>query len=372
MLFVEAAFPIKARAQDASKEKGNIITLREDGNTYLYITPAKAHGLKDNILKLNAIILETPLLKPPRGCNVEISYNIEQSTNDELPWLKLPNGSTFFELVPLYFENGKLKQASEGGSDLSIRINDFSDIIKSPYFTALGEANYPEPIFLPLRDVEVDSSDNGSVVIKYQTGFPVHVITNGKKIFVPFTQRQYMHFKVVRDQKTLQDDEKQYNSDNENLHSMKKEFAELSKKKSLTDFEKMRLSTDSFSLKSFQKLVDADKESVNVLAARLKHDQQSLNTLDPNAPAFINIDQPGTFNDDLIFPDIADKNDPGKIELWTINPDYFNPQLPLSAIQLMVVTYRYHPQMTTENMKAMAKKLFETIDYNKLKTLVER
>ncbi len=326
-----------AQTNTAEQKQGEITFQKNYLNYNTDNIPAViAHQLKVEIGKVQNIVLQNPLLQPPTGFNAGVEEFVSAAPA-EIPWQKHPGGQLVLGFKAFYLDNaaGSVKLNQEATSDMEININSFRNLYDKTY-------NEASPIFFFRYNWKMVDSTDEYYEIETTDKQPIRIISNGKPVFVPLTREQYLSYKIKIDKKNEDDGMQKYNYDN-------KTMADVPVK---------------------QKILDADKDLENTWHQKLNfHRQQlaSMNAGEKNQPAYIiwgGHANPGDLEE------LTASSDASGQELWTINPDYFNKNLPLSAIQLITVQAQYPPQYTGFMLDKLVS-IFHKTDYQKLKALIQ-
>ena len=264
----------------------------------------------------------------------------------EIPWQKQDPAVIDFGLPEFNIDPSthNIKAASEAFADLDIEINSFRQLYEDTYSTDIANSNYACPIFFFRYNQQLKDSTHDYIEYEMKNGGPpLRIITNGKPVFVPLTQDQYLNFQIQYNKKNADDATYSYVHDSVTI-------AAIPEKKTI---------------------LNADRELIHTWQQRMiKHRQRlnSLNTDEKKQAAYIVWGAAGNTSD---IEELSVKDDSNAQELWTINPDYFSKKLPYTAVQIIVVKPEYQPQMASDFIKTRVMNIYSGIDYKSLKALIQ-
>jgi hypothetical protein len=333
-----------AQTIDPQQLVGKIVFPKSSINFNTGNVPAAAAArLKSSLANIQNMVLQNRLLKQPVGFDVSVN-DFVMHVPTEINWQKQPPAVLSIGLLDLYIDKNTqtTKTSGEAYADLDIEINSFRRLYENSFEDDLSKVNHASPVFFFRYSQKQKDSTSNYIEFEITTGTVLRVITNGKSLFIPFTQEQYVRFKITSDQKNADDAEKQYEHD-------KKTMAESSSK---------------------QQVLVAEKKLADTWLLHLNRHQQQLNNM--GAPEKIKpacILYGGNNTDEI--EELTRADDPNGRELWTINPDYFNPNLTPGDVQLIVIKPEYHPHMASAFIKKKIMDIYATLDYQKLKTLIQ-
>ena len=319
--------------------------------------------MRTNLHAIESVTLKAKVLNPPVGFTMKTQLWANQSPF-EIPAQKQIMG-TFFAHAYEYYVDGETRQIAaeqESTGALRIGVNDMTRIYPNTDRDEIVNLNFPCPVFFMKTYGEGVSRSDDVIEYKDQDGFPVIAVTNGKPLFIPLTKAQYLAYEIAEAKAPL--------GSNDDLKNM--ENALLISKKQLSE-------APADQQESLKQLVATEQHAVEVMKAsstqyqekinNYQHQLQAMTSAEKNAPAYIIW---GSTDPHLKAGELAGPGDPDKQELFTTNPGYFNPALPLSDIQLITVEPFYNPRGVTQFMLDKIMEAYHTVDYGQLKALIKK
>ena len=308
--------------------------------------------MKQQLLHIFSVITKVPVLDPPKGfdidpslaayCDLDPVFSSRNGAGNE----KDPIQGVISMMSFNYYvdqNSHKIRKGEESHGGLDLHVNDVSDVLPDEFKNLCSDACTPLFFFLP----DITIKDPGKIVIGDQV---IILKEKDRPVFTPLTQKGIMQFMIRKMQHDLSGlkDDVQENKDN------------------LTGYLKMA--------KQYQ---DPKTEALyreNIVAAENKVDSTSrmilnyrnsfakMTSLELQAPVYVVRD----FNDpDFDYYKLSTSSAKGAKELYTFNPNYYNPTLPRSAIQLLVVGY-HASNFCPPFMKDRLRDWFQQINYNGL------
>lgn len=335
-----------AQITDPQAQKGRVY--EEKGSEINYNGGNQPAGvaaqLKTAITKIRSVAGQAGALQSPMGYDVAWHiFTLPQPT--PLPWQKAAPVIVTFGLPEYYFDarSNAIKPGDEAFADISLSVNEFRDTYNDGFDHDIAAAGRPCPIFFFMYLQKTTDSTHDYVEYRqYDDSKPIRVITNGKSIYVPFTQEQYLNYQIKANKKTADDNYKSYLHDSMTIANvpMKKD------------------------------ILKGDMDLVNTWRERMNKHQQQLSALsgeDRKKPAFILYGANATADN---LQELTTDDDQEGRELWTVNPDYFNKSLPPSAIQVIVV-HPEHAGTASGFIRGKVMDAFGDIDYKALRALIQ-
>lgn len=318
-IVISILFPIlccHAQSEDPQQKKGSVFPA------------ATAKRLNPSLEKVKTITLQAPLLAPPIGFNV-VYNSFDLPAPKEIPWQHTSPLVIDFALPDFYIDKttNTVKPNSEALADIDIEINSFRHLYEDTWSRDLANAGYPCPIFFFLYNKkQADSTHDYEEYQSLDGSAPIRMITNGKPVYVPMTQAQYLTYLIKYNKNAVDDNMRTYVHDSLTIAN----------------------------IPAKQDILKGERNLVKTWQERMVNHQRQLDSLSAKEKSM-----PAYFDNDQAQP------------LWTINPDYFNRSLPPTAIQLIVVKPEYHPHMASAFIKEKVMEIYHQIDYRELKTLIQ-
>ncbi|MFL5741915.1 MAG: hypothetical protein ACJ75B_16955 [Flavisolibacter sp.] len=381
MLMMGCLFSLCCASQglDPTRVKGQLKVLN---NTSSFIIPGASstlsHELRSGIEKLRDIALLDSLLNSPVGFSVIVNMFADQPSQ-EIPWQKQYSGSLFFDLHDLYRDeaSNSIKTSEEYAASVNIHVNSFSDLYPDTYSNDVAGVDFIVPIFFFKYSIKQTDSTKNFIELELMGGHQARAMVNDRQVFVPLRKEQWLTYKIAVDKKELKNASDNYKNDEASVNSVKQHLQSAQKEPVKTDFVKMQMTNDSALLKNYQQLnlLEADKKLEDVWTQKLSTHTSQLNSLSEKekiAPTYVLWNVIPESSQAASLEELTTKEDPAAQELWTINPEYFNKAHSLASIQLITVSPAYHPQLTSAFLKQKLMDIFESLDYEKLKALIQQ
>lgn len=300
-----------------------------------------------NTAKICSIVTDVPVLKPPRGFN--INPDALETGLGPAYTIHLPGLIVKFCNYPLYTDKQthEVKQSESWGSSMQLYLNDPKMLFN--YANNIEEDcdSVGIPVFHFKPEMHIDK--NGFQVLDgIKTVQEIRVIKKkGVPLYTPLTQKEFLEFEIKREQMQL--------------NQMKLQLVQT-RKQSQENPQNQELKDD----------VGYVEDNITNTIKGIRNYEKTLNSMSAEqlqAPAYTSVyytPPVGHYYFDLVSPTYK-----GATELVRLNKDYFDESLPKSSIQLILVATNYSTRSASPELIQTIKTWFKQIDYEKLQSMIQ-
>lgn len=316
---------ILAAAANGQTKRPEDITGKIDRDHFQWVIALRANNkkydpsMKAVLQKVLSTATAVPVLNPPKG--FDISVHIGAVENNKGP----DSGLATASIDMMCFNYAKntdgaagFHKQDESHGGLNIAINDLHASYHVDYYTSIvcADIHYPDIFFLP----EISKVSESKLLI--DKNFMV-LKKPDRPVFTPLTRQEYDEFMIKKIQ---------YDFDNT--------------------------------------IYPAEKGKIKKLLQQYQSALQALSQKERNAPAYVTEDLSHHYADYDYFYKPASASSGGAKIVYRVNPDYYDPSLSKTTIQLMVI--HYHASHFCPDFERQAlEKWFRQIDYKKLQVMIK-
>lgn len=326
------------------------------------LDPVSRNATNKSLNDILNIISKSPAIYPAKGFDVKRSLAINPPS--KFTGTIRVDMDVKLLLYQLYKKKGVDIPEPEGESSSTIFF--FTNNLE---FITNGASYYGDvcrklkfPIFfnqLPISDSTADYMElnfGSSAFTSKFHDFRVRILTrNNKPLFVPLTRKDYLTFLKAFELNRAAEDQGV-------IDEMKKSIPEYeaAMKNKVTTEEIKKVYENA--IKDIQ-----DKKIPQYQQSREEHKQKAqqyndqISRMPAQEAAF-----PAYIGEDYMSP-LGKYGRRDGHALYKVNPDYYDPKLPVSTIQVIVISYWYHDLLTSSYMKKKVADIFYGIDFHRLK-----
>lgn len=191
------------------------------------------------------------------------------------------------------------------------------------------------------------------------------VIKNpNRPVIVPLTKKEYLSFLIKKMSESLENSKDNLEEIKQDLQNEKKQ---LNDPKTIPELKKV-----------LPQMIEINKKGIKQMTTGLSELEKMINqfhkeiNMEPTSPAYIKKDPqsvPGDANGNFYYP-LTTKEDMNSKLLYRINPAYYDPALPKTAIQLIILDYHYSNFCPLFERNAL-NKWFQQINTQQLESLIK-
>jgi hypothetical protein len=314
--------------------------------------------MSSQLLWLTRQLEDCPDFHQPKGFDLRVQLAVTTPLPFEHPLQRALLGNAWLAIHE-FFKNdaGQVETSAETGAGIQVWVNQLSRLFPDD---SQGECDALElPRFYYKTSFSVVDGANGYVLLKDGT----RVITNGRPLYIPYTREQYLRYYTRRQEKIIGEQKEAL----QHLREMKERAAAASMQEVVRSAEK-GIADAQTRLAGLETRLAKWNTQLKELTPAEKQQQAFLyfNT-DPDVAKDANgqaLDAGRVFE-----PVTADE--PHGLALFTQNPAYFSPSLPVTDIQLISIGKDVDTRFVREEFIQMLDRVMECVDYKNLKTLIK-
>lgn len=367
VLFLVKVTTASAQAPQSvkGKIKGNSVNGRPGIEIMMQHKDAKYESMEKFMFGIFSTVAHAPAVNLPRGFDIDPSLSIycdlnpvfapyEGSADSNKAPVQAALRMTWFNYYLDQYSH-KIKKAGESHGGLELFVNDLSNVLPDEFKNQCSDTGVRLFFLLP----KITSESDGQIVVGN------HIIIlkkKGKAVFTPLTKRGYTQFMIRKLKHDLSQAKDEVIQNKEDLKEEQHNLASNTDPKVKGYIRQ--------SINSSNAILSASIKKVGKLEDLLHENQDSLSKMsaaEVQTPVYViqNFKDPsGDFYYKLFSPSAQ-----GAQKLYTVNPEYYNPALPRSAIQLIVVDY-HASNFCPPFMKKRLTDWFQQINCNKLSALI--
>jgi len=264
--------------------------------------------------------------------------------------------------------NGRIQQYVETAAGINIDINSLFGLAPEEQIVGTSYQDCHVPYFFQQSYLRLTQNSDGCYEMTDRDNY-TRVYTNGKPLFIPYTNEQLLTYYVKFYQlqagklkETIAGTRKQMEDDKLNPYTGKPytaaEQGSESYKISQTAIKALQES-----ITPYQQQLDSYYRLASAYDGKLR----GMTEQQRREPAYVHPDQ----RDEIGMTLPAEANDENAMALLTVNPDYFNPALPKTAIQLVRIKFYGLDPNSDFILSKVLGKVFDAFDFNAIKSLIK-
>jgi len=327
------------------------------------LPPAVWQPLKTQLLKLTEIVMATEQFGQPKGYDLHVQLSVYPPSPYYRPLQTSYAGSSWMaihEFVP----NGKgeVEANVESSAGITIDVNDLLRLFPDDGNGEMDEYKVARFIRSSLFSVRTD--DHGNIHLSNWTV----VVTNGKPLFIPYTQEQYLTYLIKQKQKVLKMgmDARDKNAKSEASASVAPDGHKITEadknNENYSYLWALKVEAEK-EMPEFDKEVKDAEDELHAVQSQL----QSMNAEEKKKQAYVCFAQ----SDPSKLLQLTTADNSCAEALITPNPTYFNAALPKNAIQLITVRPDVS-SFTQQYFVDYVRRVMEGINYGTLRAQIVR
>lgn len=302
------------------------------------------------------------------GYNLRRRLDIDRPNSYNIPADKATLGSVWVAMFHFVRDQGKIIQNGETAAGVMVDINSLYALAPDDQLFGQSCSELRLPHLFTASYLKLQDTGQGYYEMTDRDNY-TRVYTNGRPLFIPYTREQLLTFYT-----------RFYNWQaaklKDNIAGTQKQIAaNLISPQTGKPFTAAEKNGSSYQItvmtnKGLQESIGQLGQQLETYNRLIAQYQRQLNALSPaqrQAPAYISLQQ--TDESGLFGP--AEEGSDGAVAAMTINPNYFNPALPRTAVQLLTVKFYGLDRNSDFILSRRLTEVYDQFDFKPLQQLVK-
>lgn len=364
--FALATLSLQAQSVKLSEVPGKITGLPVNGSFTGVTGPAATvKTFNTTFGKLLDASMASKPLSTPVGFEVKFFANISKFQ----PQLgEKRNTGTFNIFLFNYMVNqsGLMKKVDEAPAFIKMYLNATDFFTRTAgFFGAYDERlGIPHPFqSIPVVDSTEDYTTYSFKSYPFNKGyyadFTFRIVRgNNRPVFIPFTRKQYLEYLIAVEKLKIKESEEKTTDFKKELADARKRLAG-EKKDDIQKIIRIAIEGNEKAIAREEKWMSDYNDKINGYRAGLA----DMGAEEENLTAYVDLNRTANARTERLVA-------PGRREgyaLYVVNRHYYDNTQPPMKTQSVMVCYWYHPQFCPDFLKERTRRIFESIDYHRIK-----